>query len=704
MSINSINSLYKSYSIDTNDNIGGKVMKNKSNNGKAKKVRTKGGILSRSIQTKILIPFLTLLILAVGAVAVVSYQSSADNTTDELTKNVESQMVGMNDTFEMFFSNISNTLDRFIANELIHEYQPETRQDLLQYFSETQSTDSSIANLYTAIAETGEVIIYPEADLGADFDPKERDWYQNALESDDSVWTEPYLDESSGELVVTVSKAYYDNSENLLGVMGADIMVGTLMDMMSSLTIGETGYGIVIDDSGKYVVHPEQDYIGEDQSEEAYYKEIINTGEQGMIEYQFDGKDNIMAFVKNPTTGWILGGTVNVQEFQDKAQVILIPISITLGIALILTIIVTYWVTNRITVRIKTVMDRMNQIANGELNNEPLETKFQDETGQLTVATNEMNENMRNLLTRIHEVSGTVTSQSEVLTQSSNEVVLGSEQVAATMQEIAAGSESQANNAGSLSSKMDLFTTIVQEANKNGELIQQSSNEVLLMTNEGAGLMNSSTEQMAVIDQIVHQAVGKVEGLDTHTQEISELVSVIQDISDQTNLLALNAAIEAARAGEYGKGFAVVADEVRKLAEQSSNSVTNITDIVNRIQSESSTVVTSLKEGYKDVSQGTEQIITTGKTFAKISTAVTDMGDKINQVAKNLSDIATNNQEMNTSIEEIAAVSEESAAGVEQASASTEQTSSAMEEVAATSDDLAKLAEELNRLVNQFKI
>src|SRR5690625_7272485 len=100
------------------------------------------------------------------------------------------------------------------------------------------------------------------------------------------------------------------------------------------------------------------------------------------------------------------------------------------------------------------------------------------------------------------------------------------------------------------------------------------------MTNDGSLLMESSTKQMAIIDQIVHEAVEKVEGLDVHSQQISELVSVIQDIADQTNLLALNAAIEAARAGEHGQGFAVVADEVRKLAEEVSFSVTDITIIV----------------------------------------------------------------------------------------------------------------------------
>ena len=353
---------------------------------------------------------------------------------------------------------------------------------------------------------------------------------------------------------------------------------------------------------------------------------------------------------------------------------------------------------------IKNVMDRMKLIASGDLSQDLLQTNARDEVGQLVEATNEMTTNTRELLTQINVVSETVTSQSEELTQAASEVKSGSEQVAITMQELATGSETQANSASELASIMSTFAVKVQEVNDNGERVQQYSNEVLGMTTKGSELMTSSTEQMAKIDQIVQGAVTKVEELDEQTQEISQLVSVIKGIADQTNLLALNAAIEAARAGEHGKGFAVVADEVRKLAEQVAVSVTDITGIVTNIQKESNVVVESLKDGYMQVEQGTNQIITTGETFNEISESISKMVDNINLVSDNLTDIAANSQEMNGSVEEIASISEEAAAGVEQTSASTQQTSSAMEEVAGSSEQLAKLAEELNGLVRRFKL
>ncbi|MGP4105639.1 methyl-accepting chemotaxis protein [Virgibacillus sp. L01] len=380
-----------------------------------------------------------------------------------------------------------------------------------------------------------------------------------------------------------------------------------------------------------------------------------------------------------------------------------IGIAITI-LVMVLGILIAILTSRSITNPISTVMERMKVITNGDLSQEPLETRSIDEIGQLIVATNEMNTNMRELLNQINEVSETVSSQSEELTQSASEVKSGAEQIATTMQELASGSETQANTSSELSSVMGNFANKVQEANENGEHIQKSSNEVLEMTDEGSELMNSSNEQMAKIDSIVQDAVQKVQGLDTQSQEISKLVSVIKDIADQTNLLALNAAIEAARAGEHGKGFAVVADEVRKLAEQVSISVTDITDIVTNIQNESSVVTDSLQGGYKEVEQGTAQIRSTGEKFSGISNGITEVVSSIKTVTDNLSEIAANSQQMNGSIQEIAAVSEESSAGIEQTSASSQQTSSSMEEVAGSSDDLARLAEKLNGLVRKFKL
>lgn len=191
----------------------------------------------------------------------------------------------------------------------------------------------------------------------------------------------------------------------------------------------------------------------------------------------------------------------------------------------------------------------MKHIADGDLSQAAIETKSADEIGQVIIATNEMKEKMRELITKINEASQTLSNQSEELMQSANEVSQGSEQIASTMEELASGTEMEANTASDLSETMNTFSSKVQEANENGESVERYSHEVLEMTNRGNRLMNASLVQIENIEDIVHDAVKKVEGLDTHTQQITNIISVIQDIADQINLLALNAAIEAAREG-----------------------------------------------------------------------------------------------------------------------------------------------------------
>ena len=371
---------------------------------------------------------------------------------------------------------------------------------------------------------------------------------------------------------------------------------------------------------------------------------------------------------------------------------------------LVLSVLIAYLTSLTITKPMHVVMKRMQAISAGDLSLEPLEVTEKDETGKLSISMNKMQKTVKSVMQGIANATEELNSHSEELTQSASEVKSGSEQVAITMQELATGSETQATTASNLAVVMENFTKKVQSTNKSGEKIKESSMGVLTMTSEGKQYMEDSSRQMAKIDEIVQDAVAKMTTLDNQTQEINNLVVIIQKIADQTNLLALNAAIEAARAGEHGRGFAVVADEVRKLAEQVAVSIADITGFVEKIQAESKRVSDSLQTGYVEVEEGTSQIAKTGQTFNQINASVTTMVDGIKGISDNLESIKVNSEIMNSSIEEIASVSEESAAGVEQTSAASQQITSSMEEVAGSSEQLANLAENLTGMVSHFKL
>lgn len=664
----------------------------------------KHGFFTKSVRNQILFPFLLLIIVASGVIAFVSYYLSFANTTETLTENVESQMTTMDNTFEMFFTDMESILKRMGDSDTVIDYEEKEYDELLHYYAATQETTEEITSIYSVEENSGDVVIFPEADLGDDFDGLERDWYKNGKAADgDIVWTEPYIDASTGEVVTTASKAYFKD-DDFVGVVAADILVGTLIDMINETEIGETGYGVILNQEGEFIAHPDEEMIGETEADNAYFQQIAEGADQGTVSFKENGKEKAIAYVTNPTTDWIVGGKVNKKDFKELAQSIVLPIAGTLIVTLLIAVFISLKITKAITVPIQHIMSRMTAIAKGDLSHDDLHVKYDNEIGQLVSATNGMQRNMRHILEEIHRVSETVSGQSEQLTQSAGDVKTGTEQIASTMEELANGSETQANSASDLSSLMTDFTLKVSETNQHGEDIQKNSVHVLDMTEKGNELMNRSTEQMEKIDAIVKDAVDKMQSLDNHSQEITKLVAVIKGIADQTNLLALNAAIEAARAGEHGKGFAVVADEVRKLAEQVALSVDDITGIVSNIQHESSIAVSSLLDGYQEVEEGTAQIDTTGETFQAINNAVTDMASHIKHVAENLSEMATNSEHINRSIEDIAAVTEESAAGVEETAASAEESFSSMEEVSSSSKHLAKLAEELNHVVGQFKI
>jgi len=363
------------------------------------------------------------------------------------------------------------------------------------------------------------------------------------------------------------------------------------------------------------------------------------------------------------------------------------------------------WVLNRYLSRnMNRVMFAATEIADGNLRISDLDRVGKDELGQLGVAMNRMKKSLSDIIAQISDVSDRLVKQSNDLVKSTNDLHSGSQQIAATMEELSSGSEEQANAANHLYEKMQQFLGTIAEVVYKSEDTKKVSEKMLAMTNEGRQNMDDSILKMAEINEKINQSLEMLRGLDSKIKNINKLVIVIKDIADQTNLLALNASIEAARAGEHGKGFVVVAAEVRKLAEQVTASVTDINSILSDIQKESGKVLSSLEEGYGLVSQGSDQMMTTGRTIVQLIETINDVGKQIENMADALYNLIDNSQTIGTSIENIASVSQESAAGIEQTSATVQQASMAMDKISDSAEALDEEARRLKQLVEKFQI
>jgi len=195
---------------------------------------------------------------------------------------------------------------------------------------------------------------------------------------------------------------------------------------------------------------------------------------------------------------------------------------------------------------------------------------------------------------------------------------------------------------------------------------------------------------MRKIAVVVGKSAETVKELGKSSDQIGEIVTVIDDIADQTNLLALNAAIEAARAGEQGRGFAVVADEVRKLAERTTKATKEIAGMIKKIQADTAGAVSSMQEGTRQVDQGIAMADKAGnslKEIVQVSQKVTDM---VMQIA--------------AASEQQSSASEQISQNVEAISTVTGQTASSTQQIARAAEDLNSLTDNLQQLVGHFRL
>lgn len=297
----------------------------------------------------------------------------------------------------------------------------------------------------------------------------------------------------------------------------------------------------------------------------------------------------------------------------------------------------------------------------------------------------------------INELAGWMNLFIEKLQGMIGKVAHVTDKVAAASVQLSATSEEMAKGADGLTARTAQTAAAVEEMNATvGEVAQNSgkaasiAQEAVETAKSGKDVVQETISGMQQLSDAVSQSATIIATLGKSSDQIGEIVRVIEDIADQTNLLALNAAIEAARAGEQGRGFAVVADEVRKLAERTTKATKEIGDMIRHIQQDTKGAVASMDEGTQKVNSGVDLVNKTGESLATIAERVTQTADMIRLIAVAAEEQSVATQQISGDLENVAKVSKESAGGAT--------------ESAKASQDLSVLATELQTIVGGFKI
>ncbi|WP_235283497.1 MULTISPECIES: methyl-accepting chemotaxis protein [unclassified Methanosarcina] len=349
------------------------------------------------------------------------------------------------------------------------------------------------------------------------------------------------------------------------------------------------------------------------------------------------------------------------------------------------------------------LLEAADRISEGDLDVD-IKGSSRSEIFQLSEAFKAMVENLRNLIKEIQGGSLRLATLSEEMSASSEEVASASRRISETAAEISNGAEMQSTKIVDITHAMQDMTHNIQEVADNTQKVSKSTNLVNDAVRNIGNVSRDVLFKMNLISSSVDETEIVIKELDSKSQQINEIITLITRIADQTNMLALNAAIEAARAGEHGRGFSVVADEVRKLAEESGSAAKNISRLIDEIRESISDTVESIEASKNNVKNGSVSVSEEVEMVTEIVSTINEITNMIEDVAASTEEQSASIEEITSTLEDISSISEQSAAGTQETAAALEEQSVSMSELASMANDLSLLGEKMKKATEKFRL
>lgn len=612
--------------------------------------------MRKTIKGKITVQTIMYLLVALVICELVSVVTLNANMTSQskLYINAEAQTnAGVVNEWLIEQGNIAHTITNAVA--FMNTKDPDT---IMNYLEKNLSENKDALMYYVCFGYDGGVLPADHSKL--DLDPTTRDWWKQAIAKNGLIYTAPYKDFASGNMIVTVAEPLKIQGEQ--AVFLADITLETLTNQVKKVSADENLQGFLLDADGAVVSHENEDFLPKEEGN-TILSDALNTDVCNVSELRdYDGRMKFVSTASVDATGWTFGVT------EDKAVItkqIARNVIIVIALGLVMLIVVT--VMTAVSVRKSLApMETMKKFVKEKVIGTQICHKQKNEIEEIRYLIQEMEDKFIGVIRQTKAESDNI---HERMQGTNNKVVSINEnimEIGAAMEETGANIDSQTANITMINeacgSAAQSIIHLADEAQEMAANAKEVACRVERMAKELLEDKESATQVAAESKERMQKAMQGAEVIG----EIANVSSAIQEIASQTNLLALNASIEAARAGEAGKGFAVVAEEIKKLSEDTDEEISKVNDLtakvfesVKALSRESNAVLefingtvmsdynkleTLVTEYQKDTgyyNQASESIGASAESVRDSVDSINEMIDSISMAQKELSDAAT---------------------------------------------------------------